>query len=161
MKVEIETVQPIRVAFMRHVGPYDQCGQTWERFLGWAGAEGLLGAGTRFIGLCHDDPEITPPDRIRYDACITVDEAFEPVNDVGVQLIDGGPHARTTHFGPYDRLGETYARFLGQWAPHSGRRIRPAPCFEVYLNSPENTEPEDLLTDIYLALEPDSRSMRR
>jgi AraC family transcriptional regulator len=154
MQVDIETVEPIRVAFMRHVGAYDQCGQTWERFLTWAGSEGHLGAGTRFIGLCHDDPEITPSEKIRYDACISVGEGFKPLGEIGVQTIEGGPYARTTHFGPYDRLGETYTRLLGQWAPRSGRRIRAAPCFEVYLNSPEDTDPEELLTDIYLALEP-------
>jgi AraC family transcriptional regulator len=155
MQVTIEEVEPIRVAFMRHVGPYDQCGQTWDRFLTWAGAEGLVGGAPRFIGLCHDDPEITPGTKIRYDACLTVDASFKPVDEIGVQVIEGGPYARATHFGPYHRLGETYAKFLGQWAPRSGRGIRAAPCFEVYLNSPESTDPEDLLTDIYLALEPD------
>ena len=154
MKVEVESVEPTRVAFMRHFGPYDKCGDTWERFLAWAGAEGLLGAKARFIGLCHDDPEITPSEKIRYDACLTVDEGFKPVGEIGVQTIEGGPYARATHFGPYDRLGETYARLAGEWAPRSGWRLRTAPCFEVYLNSPESTEPEDLLTDVYLALEP-------
>ena len=35
----------------------------------------------------------------------------------------------------------------------SGRELRPLPCLEFYLNSPENTGPEDLVTDIYLPLE--------
>jgi AraC family transcriptional regulator len=57
--------------------------------------------------------------------------------------------ASTTH----STLGETYAALCGQWAPQCGRELRSAPCFEIYLNSPENTEPEELLTDIYLPLE--------
>jgi AraC-like DNA-binding protein len=61
-------------------------------------------------------------------------------------------YARTTHFSPYHQLGETYSSFLGQWLPRSGRELRTAPCFEVYLNDPQSTDPEDLLTDIYAPL---------
>jgi AraC family transcriptional regulator len=58
-----------------------------------------------------------------------------------------------THFGPYEKLSESYAKLLGQWLPRSGRRLRATPCFEIYLNTPENTAPEDLLTDIHAPLE--------
>ncbi|GAH61652.1 unnamed protein product, partial [marine sediment metagenome] len=153
MKVEIKKVEPKRVAFMRHVGPYLECGPTWERLLAWMGSHGLLRPGTPFIGICHDDPEVTPPEKIRYDACVPVDEDFEPEGDVGVQVIAGGEYAVTTHFGPYERLGETYAKLCGQWVPQSGRQLRASPCFDVYLNDPESTKPEDLLTDIHVPLE--------
>ena len=49
-----------------------------------------------------------------------------------------------THFGPYEKLGASYTKLLGQWLPRSGRRLRATPCFEVYLNSPESTAPGDL-----------------
>jgi AraC family transcriptional regulator len=90
--------------------------------------------------------------KIRYDACVTVDETFQPSGDIGVQVIPGGEYAVTTHFGPYDKLGETYTELLGQWLPRSGRELRSTPCFEVYLNDPQSTEPEDLITDIYAPL---------
>lgn len=153
MKVEIRRIEEMRVAYLRHVGPYQECGSAWERLMLWAGPKGLMGAGTMCIGLCHDDPEITPPHQIRYDACITVDPGFTTEGEVLVKVIDGGDHAVTTHFGPYTDFGETYSKLMGQWAPRHGRRLRQAPCLEVYLNSPEETEPEDLLTDIYLPLE--------
>jgi AraC family transcriptional regulator len=38
---------------------------------------------------------------------------------------------------------------LGAWLPQSGRELRDAPCFEEYLNSPQNTRPEELLTVIH------------
>jgi AraC family transcriptional regulator len=152
MKVKIVREKPVRVAFVRHVGPYDQCGSAWEKLCEWAGPRGYLGAGTRFLGLCHDDPEITPPERIRYDACITVDEAFDAEGEIGVQTIEGGDYAMTTHFGPYDKLGETYAMLLGQWVPRNGRQVRSAPGFEVYYNDPGETDPEDLVTDVHVPL---------
>jgi AraC family transcriptional regulator len=153
MRVEIKQLEPLRVLFVRHVGPYSQCGDAWDKLTTWAGSEGMIGPGTQFIGLCWDDPEITPPDKVRYDACITIDRDIESIGEFGVQEIDGGPYAMTTHFGPYSEFDKTYVKLIGQWAPRSGRELRPLPCLEFYLNSPENTEPEDLVTDIYLPLE--------
>jgi AraC family transcriptional regulator len=154
MEVKIENVKPMKVAFMRHTGPYDQCGKTWEALCMNLGPKGLLGPGTRFVGLCHDDPEVTPPEKIRYDACLVVGDDFEAEGDVGVQTIGGGEYAVTKHHGPYSEFKNTYAQLCGQWAPRNGREIRSAPSMEFYLNDPESTEPEELLTDIYMPLEP-------
>jgi AraC family transcriptional regulator len=105
------------------------------------------------LGICHDDPETTPPAKLRYDACLTVDEEFAPRGDIGVQTVVGGAYAMTTHTGPYNQIGRTYAEFLGQWIPRSGHGLRNAPCFEVYVNDPGSTPPEELLTDIYAPLQ--------
>ncbi len=153
MDVKIVKEDEVRVAFVRHTGPYDQCGQAWEKLCTHMGAAGLLGGNPRFIGLSYDDPDVTDADKIRYDACLEVDADFEPVGGIGVQVLPGGTFARTTHFGPYENLSLTYAQLLGQWLPGSGRRFRIEPTREIYFNSPENTEPEDLVTDIYLPLE--------
>ena len=72
------TVPAIRVAFMRHVGPYCEAGAAWERLQAWAGPRGLFGPRTLVLGVCHDDPEVTPADKVRYDACVTVDERSSP-----------------------------------------------------------------------------------
>ena len=106
------------------------------------------------LGISHDDPDVTPADKIRYDACISVDESFQPEGEVGVQGIEGGEYAVVTHRGPYEKLSETYAWICGKWLPGSGRELRPTPGFELYRNSPQDTAPEDLVTDIHLPLEP-------
>jgi AraC family transcriptional regulator len=153
MNVTIQRIEPMRVTFLRHVGPYNDVSATWDKLLPALGKEGLLGGNSRFIGICHDDPEVTPSKKIRYDACVTIDTSFTPTGDIGVQTIAGGEYAITTHFGSYEKLGETYAKLFGQWLPRSGRELRSLPCFEIYLNDPESTEPEELLTDIYVPLE--------
>jgi AraC family transcriptional regulator len=153
MNVRIETVSPRRVAFLRHVGPYREVGPTFGKLMAWAGPRGLLGPGTMVMGVAHDDPEVTAPDKLRYDACITVNNGFTPQGEVGVQEIGGGEYAITTHRGPYDLVNETIARLCGEWLPTSGREARSAPCLGVFLNSPQNAAPADLLTDVYLPLE--------
>lgn len=153
MNIAIEHLPATRVAFVRHTGPYSQCGQAWERLCTWMGKEGWLAGDCRFIGISHDDPEITPFEKIRYDACITVDDSFAPEGDIGVQVIPAGDYARATHTGPYENLKETYGRLMGQWLPRSGRRLRNAPCLEFYLNDPGSTPPAELLTDVHVPLE--------
>jgi AraC family transcriptional regulator len=152
--VHIEKVPVMRVAFMRHVGPYSEVEKAWEKMLSWAGQRGLLGPRTTYVGIGHDDPQVTPPDRLRYDACIVVADNFQPEADVGVEQVGGGEYAVTTHRGPYEKLWETYAQLCGQWLPASGRELQPGPGFEIYRTFAENTPPENLLTDIYLPLVP-------
>jgi AraC family transcriptional regulator len=154
MNVKIQQLKPTVVAFMRHVGPYDQVGVTWDELLTVLGKEGWLGGPAQFIGICHDDPAVTLSNKVRYDACVTVDGNFRGQGGVSTQTIPGGDYAVMTHFGPYETLGESYAKLLGQWLPRSGRSLRTTPCFEIYLNSPESAEPEDLITDIHAPLEP-------
>lgn len=152
MDVKIETTKPMRVAFMRHVGPYHEVGETWQKLCGWAGPRGLFGPNTTLLGVCHDDPEVTPPEHIRYDACITAPDGLAADGDVGIQEIAGGDYAVTTHHGPYENLAATYAQLCGEWLPNSGRELRSAPSLEFYRNSPQDTKPEDLVTDIYVPL---------
>jgi AraC family transcriptional regulator len=160
MNVETQQLQPMRVAYLRHIGPYNEVGPTWERLLMILGKDGYLGGSPMMFGICHDDPEITPASKIRYDACVTVDNDFLPTGEIQVQVVAGGEYARTTHAGAYSNLGKTYTEFLGQWLPRSGRELRDAPCFEVYLNDPQSTPPEELLTDIYAPLAPQSNASK-
>jgi len=150
--VEIRQIAPMRVVFLRHVGPYSQVGATWSRLMMWAGMRGLLGPGMRMIGIVYDDPDVTPAEKVRYDAAVVVSRPVEPEGDFGITEIPGGPYAVFEHRGPYERLDETYRRFFGAWLPSSGRELRDSEAFEEYLNSPMNTRPEDLLTRVHVPL---------
>ena len=152
MQVRIERIQPMRLAFMRHMGPYHAVGATWGRFMAWAGARGLFGPPATVLGVVHDDPEVTPPEKVRYDTCLAVDARFQAEGEVGVQDLGAGDYAVATHRGPYEKLGETYARLAGEWLPRSSREAADLPCIEIYRNSPMNARPEDLVTDIYMPL---------
>lgn len=153
MKVRIENVEAMRVAFIRKTGPYNECGDAWDRLCAWADSKGLFRADTKFLGVSHDAPQVTPPDKIRYDACFTVDRDVNGEGEIGIQTVGGGRYAVTTHKGPYDGLEATYAELMGQWLPHSGERFGSNLCFELYLNDPQSTPPEELLTDIYISIE--------
>ncbi len=152
MDVRIEKLEPRRVAFVRNIGPYQEAGKTWEKLMAWAGPRGLFYPGVSCLGLCHDDPDVTPAEKIRYDACISVGDNFQGEGEIGVQEIAGGNYAIARHKGPYEKLADTYTSLCGQWLPSSGHEPRDAPPFEVYVNSPQDTAPEDLITDVHIAI---------
>jgi AraC family transcriptional regulator len=156
MDVHIKTLTPMRVAFLRHVGPYqdEALRRTWDRLLFWAGQRGLLGPQTMLLGIDHDNPHVTPQDKLRYDACLAIDRPVEPEGEIGMQEIPGGEYAVVTHKGPYDRLPETYAYLYGLWLPNSGREPTESPSIQHYRSTPRETPPDDLLTDIYVPLRP-------
>ena len=141
-----------RLAFFRHVGPYDEVGKAWQKLYAWAGRNGLLGSGAETLGVVHDDPEITPPERLRYDAALVVNEGVRPAGEAGIEELPPGEYATTVHKGPYSTLGWTYARLCGEWLAGSGREARSSPAFEIYRNFPFNTPPEELVTEIYIPL---------
>lgn len=155
MDVRIETLEPMKVVFTRAVGPYqDAAAKAWGTLCTWAGPRGLFGPATLMIGICHDDPDVTPPDKIRYDAAMTLNRPVGPEGEIGVQELPGGTYAVATHRGPYEKLSETWAQVCGQWLPSSGHAARNAPCFEIYRNNPQMTPPEQLVTDVYVPIEP-------
>ena len=152
MSVTIKTIEPIQVAYMRHIGPYEELDQHWAKFFVWVIQNDIDFDNARVIGIAHDNPHITPHDELRFDACVSVDKQFQLSGEVELQEIEGGDYAILTHQGPYEGLSERMNWLFNEWLPGSGRELRGDPCFMDYRNSPMNTPQEKLLTDIYLPL---------
>ena len=152
MNVQILQLPPMRVAYLRHVGPYMEVGATWSRLLPQLEQGGWLNEQSRCLGIGHDNPNVVPAKDLRYDACVTVGEDFQPTGELGVQIIAGGDYAICRHVGPYEGLGAAYGWLFSQGLPQMGRQMGDAPPFEVYVNSPDRFPPAELITDIHIPL---------
>ena len=152
VEVAVRRLQPLRVAYVRHIGPYDQVGAAWSKLMMWAGPKRLLGPNMVRLGIPHDDPEITPPERLRYDAALAVPDSATGSGEVAIQEVAGGEYAVAIHRGPYDRMGQTYAALCGQWLPASGREARDAPPLEIYRIAFGQAPPEEFVTEICVPL---------
>lgn len=150
MQVTIKDVAKMPVAAVRHVGPYSECGAAFQKLLACKALK--FGPNTKLLGICYDDPEITEPTKIRYDACMTIDSNFQPVDGIEVKEVGGGKYAITRHIGPYTELYKTYRALCGMWIPQNGYEHRSEPPFEIYLNDANTTKPEDLITEIYIPI---------
>ena len=71
-----------------------------------------------------------------------IDPPLEPVT------LPAGRHAALAFRGPYFGLPAAYDQLFGLWLPGSGMGLADSPIFEIYLNSPMDTAPEDLETEI-------------
>jgi AraC family transcriptional regulator len=154
LAVRVERQPPRRVLFLRHIGPYQSVGPTIQKFMGYVFQHGLFRADAEILGICRDDPDVTPPNKVRYDCAMTIGDNVSANGEFGIQTIDGGEFAITIHRGPYESLGDTYRQLYGTWLPSSGREPRNSPSFEIYRNSPMDTQPENLITEIFLPLAP-------
>ena len=132
MNISIITLPPVRVAYMRHIGPYGpSVSQFWqERFLPWRRAHGLDHAPCYGIG--YDDPDITPAEKCRYDACVAVPDDFVPRNPVSITHLPGGRYAVADFKGNGSAIHMAWTTFLRDWLPSSGMQPDEKPFFEYY-----------------------------
>ena len=73
--------------------------------------------------------------------------AEDPGDGIETLTIPAGPAAVTVHYGPYDRLPETYAE-VEAWVREQGRSVA-GPPWETYLTDPgERPDPETWETEI-------------
>lgn len=150
MEVRIETFDDIEVARIRHVGPYSGVGACFERLSHWVATIGARPG--RVIGIYHDDPSVVAPESLRADACIELCTDASPPPDITIAKLGAGRYAIHTHRGPYADLREAYQRLYGEWLPQSGEEVDDRPCMDIYRNSPADTAPAQLLTDVCLPL---------
>jgi AraC family transcriptional regulator len=134
MDIEMRTLPETRVAYMRHVGPYGTSGipRLWQRFAAWCAAEGLMQPRPLMFGIAQDSPDLTAPDKCRYDACVEIDAAFQPTDEVGVQVIPGGRCACARFVGTSSEIHDAWMRFLSGWLPDSGYQGDDRPAVELY-----------------------------
>ena len=145
-------VPPIRVAALRHHGPYMNIGSTFERLLAIAGGQGLIAPEARTFGIYYDDPTATPVSALRADACLALPEGTMPSGELQVEEIRGGRYAVVLHVGPYGELERPYKWLYGTWLAQSGEEPDNAPLVEEYLNDARTVPPTELKTEIWLPL---------
>lgn len=150
--VTIRTEPPRRLAAVAHKGPYPEIGRAFETLSSTIAARGLFGQVGKMIAAYYDSPADVKPADLRSHA------GFEMPPDVTLSApleelrLPGGRHAVLTFKGPYAGLQAAYDQLFGLWLPQSGEVPADSPVFEVYLNSPMDTAPADLVTEICLPL---------
>jgi len=152
MNVGIQKLDDMFVAYVRHVGPYQNCGVAWQTLCGHPDVCAGLGANTLAIGISYDDPDITESNKLRMDACVTVPTGFKAPEGISTQIIEGGEFAVLRHVGSYNGLHACYRFLYGSWLPQSGREPKAAPALEIYRNDPDSVPEDQLITDICLPL---------
>ena len=150
--VKIEDQPARRLGVIDHNGPYIQIGEAFDKAGSTVMARGLgphLGA---MLGIYFDDPANVAPEDLRSAAGFEIAEGAEIAPPLREVRLDGGKHAILTFTGPYTGLAAAYQYLFGDWLAQSGEMPREAPPFELYVNNPMDTAPDDLVTLIGVPL---------
>jgi AraC family transcriptional regulator len=149
-QTKITRMAELHLAFIRHVGPYEDVSDTlWQRLTDWATSK-RLPPDLIFLGIGHDAPGVTPPERLRFDAAIVVPEPFASEVAVGYQLLPAAEFAMTTHIGHFRTLPGAYAAIVHRLARLKDFRMGGLPAIEVYRTTRVDATHEMNHTEIYL-----------
>jgi AraC family transcriptional regulator len=97
---------------------------------------GLTGPGSIALGIGRDDPEVTAPEKCRYDACCVVPDDFEADPWVNVTTVPGGKYAVSVFTGTAHEIGAAWEALYRTWLPASGYEPEDRPCLEIYRGNP-------------------------
>lgn len=152
-RVDIRRLPARPAVGLLHQGSYVQIGQTFERLFGLLGAHGLTRHVQGPFGRYRDGPDGVPEEDLRSHACAFTDTVLAPPPPLEVFEAGGGTYAILTYVGPYSAMKPAYDWLFGVWLPGSGREPRDHHVLEINLNTPLETPPSELLTEICLPLE--------
>ena len=159
MKVRVEDVSEMTIAYVRHVGPYIADTKLFAKLFGrvmkWAQPRELIKfPETKFLTIYHDDPKITKEEKLRISVGITVPKDTKVSGEIGLKTIPAGKYA-IAHFEIHpDEYEEAWRKLLCDWMPESGYVPDDRHCFEVYLNDPKQHPEGKHIVDIYEPVKP-------
>ncbi|MGH1576598.1 AraC family transcriptional regulator [Planktotalea sp.] len=152
--VKIAQTPERRLAAHAHIGAYNTIDQSYEQISTIFTTRNLWPQARGMVAIYHDDPNTVPEAKLRSHAGVEVDADFAMPEGLEEVTISSAETAVLTFKGSYAGLQNAYNWFYGQWLPQSERIPADSPTYEVYLNSPMDTAPDDLRTEICMPLQP-------
>jgi AraC family transcriptional regulator len=160
VRITYRYIRPCAVLYAREIGSYaTSVAVAWGTMNVWLGeraARQLVRCG---YGVFHDDPNITTPDAMRYDACVSfIGDALpdaDPAGGIGRQTLAGGAYAVHAHVGAYETAGELLSHLRRDAVVKRGLSIdHGRPYLAIYLNDPQLTREAHRRTELCIPVMP-------
>jgi AraC family transcriptional regulator len=111
------------------------------------------------MGICHDNPYVSPLDKLRYDACVAVPPGVKGTGEVGAYDLQGGKYAvyrlKSKH---KDKMTEAVEVIFDQlilgWLPGSGYQPDDRPYIDIYNGFGERSNGSVFDVDVCLPVKP-------
>lgn len=136
----------------RYLGPYPRVPQHWQDFRDRLRLAGLPSGGP-FFGVIHDDPQFTPPERIRYACAVEAPPGGQELPP-DWQLVEL-PASRFAVFSIHCAYLEGLARLrprVHDWLAQSGESFGGAAGFEYYLALPAGSPDQAQYMELHCSL---------
>lgn len=120
--IEIREFPQRRIAYIRVVDAYRKgvAIEAFDRLVQWSKLVGLFDSGT-FFGMSIDDPKVTPKEKYRYEACITIPEKFKVSTHSPVETttLPSCKYAVTTVSGDFTYVATAIHYLFNKWLLNS------------------------------------------
>ena len=133
--------------YLEHRGDYRQAGARIAELLSAAQAQGAPVQGAPFI-LYYNDPAVTPVAELEARICIAIDADFSARQPLFMDMLPGVMVAYAAVGGPFPEVPRAYPGILAYLAERNWQP-RP-PIRELYLVSPADHAPADLVTEVQI-----------
>jgi len=149
--VQIQGQSPITYAGLECTGSYSQISAKIGDFMGAFFGQGLAPAGGVFT-IYFNGPG---PGVSEADLKWVIGMPISPASSPAAPLVKGEYNypkvAFCLHVGPYEKVGETYAKITAYIDQNGWKSAGPA--METYLDNPQEVAPEKLRTEIIIPVE--------
>lgn len=157
--VEVKAIQEMPVIYIRNIGMFGGEAKLFQKLFkqlfNWADARGIIHyPDTKVLSLYHDHPEVTDEARFRTSLCLTVTGEIEVEGEIGKMVVPGGKYAVGHFCLDSHEYKEAWDIIWGSWLPESGYQPDDRPCFEIYLNQPEEHPEKKSIVDMYVPIKP-------
>jgi AraC family transcriptional regulator len=154
MYIEIKNMPAMRIAGILFFGGYgEQIGTAFSKLSVWAGKHHYFSPSTRFLGIAYDNPDVTPADKCRYKACMTVPEGAIGDNHIEIETIPQLTCAVLHYSGSQEGISAAYQKIYKDYLPENGLVPADYPCYEIHLNDPGKDPERRYIFDICLPVE--------
>jgi len=145
MNVEMRDITERPVIFMESENGYvkESIHSTWDKLVEQAMCLPMKRENFEMFGIGHDNPQLTPEDKCRYDACILLEDGVTVGSGVKTKTLPAGKYACFYFKGDNSELVQFYLSIYKDWFPKSGYEPGDFPLIEKYLTvSKESSEIE-------------------
>ena len=124
-------------------------GEAFGTLMGFLGENGIDIAGAP-MSIYHG----FDADKATFDVALPVTEADTARAEGHADIKGGATHAgqalKAVHVGPYNKLADTYNGIMAHMQKEGLEPV--GPCWEVYMNDPDTTPEDKLVTEIYFPI---------
>lgn len=140
-EVEIEDLDEIPIAFIRAIFGADgnELLSQYHVLMEWADTNGINYKGSlKRFGMSIDNPDVTPPDKYRYDFALTNRDAAIPLSGaIERGTFPRGKYATIHCKGKLQDVSEAWDYLYKVWLPSSHFVPRHYPAIEEFVQGPE------------------------
>lgn len=133
-QIEVKEMPEMKVIYCRHTGQFHLIYKAYEKLMKWAAPRNLLNfPETKSLTVYHDDPSVTEIEKVRQDACITVNEDIKVDGEIGKMTVEGGKYV-VGHFEINETEFQKAWNTMCMWFTESGYQQGDGNTYELYYN---------------------------